>query len=83
MSDRDLKYIDMDRVNQRINEGDFTAPADDSSPEEVLAETILDLIQVGVAEGMSQEEVDGALRRVSDYRARKIREKFTLHVREE
>ena len=81
MAEREMKYIDMDRVNRRIEEGDICEP-DDAPPTDVLYETLLDLLQVARNEGLTVDEIDEVLRRLSDYRAGENRERFRLHVRE-
>jgi hypothetical protein len=80
MAGRDYKYIDMDRVNKRIEEGEIED--DGASPEDVLYETLLDLLQLAENEGMTEDEVDLVVRRVNDYRANRNRERFRLHTSE-
>ena len=78
MTDRDYKYIDMEKVNESIANGEVE-PADDE-PVNVLYETLLDLLQLAQEEGMTEEEIDSVVRRVNDYRASRVRNRFRLHT---
>lgn len=75
---RDYKYIDVDQINEDIETGK-TKPVDDD-PANVLFDTLLDLLQLAEAEGMSEDEVDAVVRRVNDYRADRRRARFRLHT---
>lgn len=45
-----------------------------------LADAILDIIMVGQDSGMTDEDVDEAMRIVTDYLASQERNKFRLHI---
>jgi len=76
MPDRDYKYIDMDRINERIENGEIEPT--EAEPDDVLFDTILDLLQLAASEGMKEDEIDAVVRRVNDYRANRVRERFRL-----
>ena len=78
MQDRELKIVDMKRVEEQIANGEVKPF--DGSPAEALYETILDVLQVAKAEGMTDEEIDSVVRRVNDYRADRNRDQFRLHT---
>lgn len=77
--ERKLKYIDEQKIEEDIAAG-HTAPDDGAPPEDVLYETLLDLIQISENEGFTEDEVDGVLRRILDYRAQQKRTRFRLHT---
>jgi len=79
---RKYKYIDINRVNERAEEMMEEGDDDGAEPHDVLYETLLDLIQVAEDNGIEEDEIDAALRRVSDYRAKNVRSRFRLHTPE-
>lgn len=81
MPGRKMKYIDMDKINERIERGDVE-PTDDE-PVDVLYGTILDLFQLCEAEGMDTEEIDAVVDRIINYRAEQCRASFRLHTSED
>lgn len=79
MTQRDLRYIDMEKIEEDIAAGKVSE--DNGEPvEDVLYETILDLLQISESEGMEEDEVDRVLQRVADYRAQNKRARFRLHT---
>lgn len=73
-NDREYRFIDVDEINAmelRPVEG---------TCEDILCDGLLDVIQLAEAEGMSEEEVNNVLQRVIDYRAERVRKRFTLHT---
>ena len=75
MSEREYKYIDVDRLDTS------KLPDIYEEPEDVLYESLLDVMQLAEAEGLSVESVDEVLRRVFDYRAQRARAGFRVHLR--
>ena len=78
----DFKYLNLDRIDERVAEqeaaGDPVGADPNESLEDVLVGTILELCQFSEMEGMSEDEVDRVLRRVIDARANRTRERFRL-----
>ena len=70
--DRPYRYIDI----QKINASELQ-PVDDS-PENVLFESLLDVLQLAEHEGMAEQEVDDVLRRIVDYRAARVRGRLRI-----
>lgn len=50
---------------------------------ECLADALLDIIQLSLASGMTESDVDEALLKVEQARADMQRAKFTLHIKED
>jgi len=75
---RKLKIVDMKKINEQIERGEVETAHDD--PAEVLYETLLDILQIAKAEGMTEDEVDAVVNRVNDYRANRNRDRFRLHL---
>jgi hypothetical protein len=72
--EREYRFIDVDEINAmelRPVEG---------TCEDVLCDGLLDVIQLAEAEGMTEEEVDNVLRRIINYRAERVRKRFTMHT---
>ena len=80
MTERDMQYIDMDKGNERIEKGEVEIT--DDEPVDVLYGTLLDLLQIAVNEGLTEEEVDSVMNRIVDYRDARCRDKFRLHAPE-
>jgi len=80
MKERDFQYINMDKINEQIENGEIEVT--DDEPSEVLYGTILDLLQLAESEGMMVEEVDAVMHRIVNYRAEQCRDKFRLHMPE-
>lgn len=78
MQDRELKIVNMEKIEEQIANGEVSDF--DGDPQEALYETLLDLLQVAKAEGLSDEEIDAVMRRVNDYRADRNRDQFRLHT---
>lgn len=76
MSDREYKYIDVDKLEEEELE-----PVN-ADPRDVLYESLLDLIQLAAREGLTEDDIDGVLDRIHDYRANQARQQFTLHTRD-
>jgi len=73
--DREYRYIDP----QRIEESE-AVPVDDT-PANILYESLLDVLQLAAAEGMTEDTIDDVLQRILNYRAGQVRKRFTLHTR--
>lgn len=71
---RDYRFIDPDSIDTTNVE-----PIPGSNGQ-CLADAILDIIMVGQDSGMSDADVDEAMRIVTDYLASQERNKFRLHV---
>jgi len=77
---RDYKYVDIDKVNERAAELLEEEEENTDSTQDVLVDTLLDLIQIAEENGMEEDEINGAVTRVVDYRAANVRKRFRLHT---
>lgn len=78
MSPRDYRYLDVDRIEERVK----TVPVEEDdgvSHVDLLYELVLDLLQLAGDEGLPEEEIDEVIDRVVDYRAALVRASFQLH----
>ena len=48
--------------------------------EEVLEDALLDIVQLAQAQGMTDDQVDYVLEKMTDDRAKKVRSRFRLHL---
>jgi hypothetical protein len=71
---RDYRFIDPDKIDTSNVE---PVPGTNG---QCLADALLDVIMVGQDSGMTDADVDEALRIVNDYLAGQERRKFRLHV---
>lgn len=71
---RDYRFIDPDSIDTTDVE---PIPGTNG---QCLADAILDIIMVGQDSGMTDADVDEALRIVTDYLAGQERNKFRLHI---
>ena len=76
MSDREYRFIDPDDID-----------TSDVGPilgtnAQCLADALLDIIQVSLASGMTNQDVEDAMQMVIAGRAALVRPKFKLHVKE-
>lgn len=72
---RQYRLIDPDKLDT-----EDVGPPIPGTNADCLADGILDVIQVGLASGMTLEDVDTALRKVQDVVATQERFKFRLHL---
>ena len=81
---REFKYLDPKKIDENIEARQATGEVIDDDPhlssEDVLVETLLDLCQLAEGEGMTEDEVDSAVKRVIDFRADRNRSRFRLHT---
>ena len=73
--DRELKYVSYDDILDEDERPTFPGKSSD-----IMYEGLLDIIQVGEMEGMSDESIDRVLNRVMDYLAECRRKQFKLHL---
>lgn len=73
---RDFKHIDPDNLPES------SGPPYQGTPGECLADGILDIIQIGMQTGMTQQDVDEAMKIVMDTLAQQERHRFRLHVKD-
>jgi hypothetical protein len=73
---RDFKHLDP----ENLPESD--GPRYVGTNAECLADGILDIIQMALGTGMSQQDVDGAMKIVNDTLAEQERHRFRLHVKD-
>lgn len=75
--DRDYRFIDPDNIDTTGVEPPTGTNA------ECLADSLLDIIQLSMHHGMTEEDVDEALGKVHDALAERKRSAFRLHVKDE
>lgn len=80
----DYKYLNPEKINKRIEEQEAAGELVDKHPnetaEDVLFGTLFELCQLAEDQGLTEDEVDSALRRVLDARADRLRSRFRLHT---
>ena len=74
---RDYRFVDPDNIDTS-NVGYI-----EGTNAQCLADAMLDILQVGLATGMTQKDVDESLRIVQDTLADSTRASFKLHVRKD
>jgi hypothetical protein len=72
--DREYKFLDV----EALYEEDLEPVC--MTAKQALEEALLDIIQLSEGEGVSEEDVDGVLRKIIDERASRTRKRFTIHV---
>jgi len=75
--DREYRYIDPDNIDTTGVEPPQGTNA------ECLSDSLLDIIQLAMHHGMTEEDVDEALKKVHETLAQKQRSRFKLHVKDE
>lgn len=77
-NDREYRYLDPEAIDARVAAGEVAPVYEEAGV--VLYEMLLDLLQLAEREGMSVDEVDAAVRRVCDWRAKRERRRFRVHT---